>query len=228
MKSAHFGPELFKFLRDLKRHNDRAWFDRNRERYERDVKAPLLRFIVDFAEPLSRISPHMLADPRPMGGSMFRIYRDTRFSKDKSPYKTHAAAQFRHRAGKDVHAPGFYMHLEPGEVFVGAGIWHPDSPTLALIRRALVARGADWRKAVSSRAFKKECSLAGDVLARPPRGFAPEHPMIAEIKRKDFIAIAQWSERDALRPGFMDKLAGFCRTTAPMMRFLAKASKLEF
>jgi uncharacterized protein (TIGR02453 family) len=126
MKTAHFGPGLFEFLRDLARHNDRAWFQANQRRYEAEVKAPMLRFIEDFGAPLKRISAQFLADPRPVGGALFRIHRDTRFSTDKSPYKTNAAAHFRHREGsRDVHAPGFYLHLEPSGSMEGAACGIP-------------------------------------------------------------------------------------------------------
>jgi uncharacterized protein (TIGR02453 family) len=225
--ATHFEPALFTFLRDLKSHNDREWFARNRERYERDVRLPMLAFIADFAGPLSRISPHVVADPRPMGGSMFRIHRDTRFSKDKTPYKTHAAAWFRHRGGRLGRGPGFYLHLEPGRVFGGAGIWHPEPPTLQQLRTAVARRGPDWKKAVGG-AFRRSCTLEGDALVRPPRGFPPDHPLIEDIKRKDFTAITEWSEKDALSPRFMAQLASFCRTTTPFMRFLAKAVDLGF
>lgn len=227
MPPAHFGPELFAFLRELKQNNNREWFARNRERYERDVRQPLVRFVADFAKPLARITPELLADPRPAGGSIFRIHRDTRFAKDKSPYKIHAAAQFRHRAGKDVHAPGFYLHLEPGRVFGGAGIWHPEPQTLQLLRTAVQSRGGEWKQAVSGRAFRSACTLEGDVLTRPPRGFPKDHPLIEDIKRKDFIAVTPWREQDAVSPRFLAEFAAFCRTTAPLMRFLAKALRLR-
>jgi uncharacterized protein (TIGR02453 family) len=227
MPSAPFGPELFQFLRELKAHNDRDWFAKNRDRYERDVRQPLLRFIADFAGPLARVSRHVVADPRPVGGSMFRIHRDTRFAKDKSPYKTHAAAWFRHRGGKHDRGPGFYLHLEPGRVFGGAGIWHPEPPTLARLRNAVAKRGAEWKKALGG-PFRRTCTLEGDSLLRPPRGFPPDHPLIDDIKRKDFTAITTWSEKDALSPRFMAQLTSFCRITTPFMRFLAKALDLEF
>src|SRR5262245_52215352 len=195
MATRYFGPALFGFLRELKLHNERAWFQQNRERYEREVRGPLLGFVRDFAAPLARITAQLVADPRPVGGSLFRIHRDTRFSKDKTPYKTQAAAQSRHRERRDVHAPCFRLHLEPGRVFGGAGIWHPDPAALARIRRALAGRGADWKKAVGGRAFMRGCTLEGDFLSRPPRGFAPDHPLIEDIKRKDFIAVRRWSER---------------------------------
>src|SRR5262249_17068758 len=103
----YFTPRLFAFLRELKANNSREWFQANKARYVEDVQQPMLRFIADFAAPLARISRNLEADPRPVGGSMFRIHRDTRFARDKSPYKTHLAAHFRHRATtKDVHGPG--------------------------------------------------------------------------------------------------------------------------
>lgn len=102
-------PKLFSFFRDLKKNNDRDWFEANRARYERDVREPLLAFTDAFAEPLYKISPHFRAEPKKVGGSLFRIFRDVRFSKDKSPYKTHAGVHFRHERARDVHAPGFYL-----------------------------------------------------------------------------------------------------------------------
>ncbi len=221
--ASHFGPELFRFLKDLRAHNEREWFAANKVRYERDVRDPLLAFISDVGGPLSRISGQIVADPRPVGGSLFRIYRDTRFSKDKSPYKTHAAAQFRHRAGKDVHAPGFYLHLEPGQVFMGAGIWHPDPDALRGIRNAIARKPGDWKRVVGGAAFRRSCVLEGEVAKRPPRGVAPEHPLIADICRKDFIAVARSSEKDALEPHFIDRFVSFCRAAAPLNAFLSKA-----
>ena len=130
----HFRPHLFKFLKDLESNNNRDWFQANKARYEDQIKEPALQFISDFGPLLRKVSPHFRADPRPNGGSLFRIYRDVRFAKDKRPYKTHTGIQFRHEAGRDAHAPGFYLHLESGRVFVGAGIWHPDSTSLRKIQ----------------------------------------------------------------------------------------------
>jgi hypothetical protein len=115
-----FTADLFGFLEDLKRHNDRAWFSKNKERYLDVVQEPAIEFVRAFAPSLARISPQFVPEDRPVGGSLFRIYRDVRFSKDKSPYKTHVGISFRHRNGKDVQAPGYYLHLEPGQVFVAA------------------------------------------------------------------------------------------------------------
>jgi uncharacterized protein (TIGR02453 family) len=225
--TVHFSPELFDFLRALKRHNERDWFQRNKTRYEQHVRQPLLQFIVDFAPYLGGISVHFVADPRPVGGSMFRIHRDTRFARDKSPYKTAAAAQFRHAAGRDVHAPGFYLHLEPGEVFAGAGLWHPDGQALALVRQAIADDPAAWTRAVRG-SFGKRCTFGGDALKRPPRGFDPQHPLIEEIKRKDFVALHPLSEDQVCAPGFVRRFARACETMAPLVAFVTRALGLPF
>ncbi|MGD8321387.1 MAG: TIGR02453 family protein, partial [Gemmatimonadota bacterium] len=130
----YFTRETFAFLEELADNNERAWFGANKGRYEDHVKVPALRFIQDFAPHLARISAHFTAGPR----SLFRIHRDVRFSRDKSPYKTHLGIQFRHDAGRNVHAPGYYFHVEPGEVFVALGLWHPDGPATRKIREAMV------------------------------------------------------------------------------------------
>jgi uncharacterized protein (TIGR02453 family) len=224
----HFTPALFRFLRDLKRHNDRHWFVANKSRFERDARDPLLRFIADAARPLLRITPHVVADPRPVGGSMFRIHRDIRFGKDKTPYKTHVAAHFRHAAGRNVHAPGFYLHLEPGNTYFGAGIWHPDAEALLTIRRALVENAALWKRIMTHRGFRASCWFDGDVAARVPAGFNPGHPLIEDIKRKDFTVIADVAERDASRTGFLAQFIRFCHVTSGLNEFLARALCLDW
>jgi len=188
----------------------------------------MLRFISDFGPHLSRISSHFVADPRPQGGSMFRIYRDIRFSKDKRPYKTFASAQFRHERGKDVHAPGFYVHLGADEVFAGSGIWHPDGVSLAKIRNAIVEQPARWKRILSAKKFRETMHLSGESLKRAPRGFDPEHPLIEELKRKDFIAVADLDEKTACAPGFIDNYAKICRASAPFVRFLTEALELDW
>jgi uncharacterized protein (TIGR02453 family) len=221
-------PSLFRFFRELKRNNDRDWFRENKSRYENDVKDPCLQFIADFAAPLRKISPHFRADPRPVGGSLFRIHRDTRFSKDKTPYKTAAGIHFRHERAKDAHAPGFYLHLGPGEVFVGAGIWHPDGKALGRIRDAIVDDPAAWKRITGSRKLRDGWDLAGDSLKRPPRGYDPEHPLVDDLRRKDFIVVASLTEKEACAPDFPERFATKCRDAAPLVRFVAQALELGF
>ena len=217
-------PALLAFMRELRDNNERDWFKANKQRYEAAVQEPALAFISAFAPRLREISPHFVADPRPVGGSLFRIYRDTRFGKDKTPHKTYTGIQFRHQLGKDVHAPGFYLHLEPGSVFVGAGIWRPDSATLNLIREAIVAAPERWSRAAQKTVAEGVFRLEGETLMRPPAGYDPEHRLIADLKRKDFIAVAKLNEKTVSSPRFPDKLADLLQTATPLMRFLCKAT----
>ncbi|MFC1889346.1 DUF2461 domain-containing protein, partial [Thermodesulfobacteriota bacterium] len=167
----YFTKETFAFLRELAANNNREWFRENKPRYVSQVRDPATLFIEDFGEHLKGISWHFVADPRPVGGSLFRIYRDTRFSRDKSPYKTHTGIQFRHVRGKDVHAPGFYLHLEPRNVFAGIGIWHPDSAALAGIRNAICDAPSAWKRVVNGKAFRKVFEMDGESLIRAPKGY---------------------------------------------------------
>jgi len=225
---AYFSPNTFRFLRELKANNRREWFLDNKQRYESEVRDPMLEFIAAFAPRLKAISRKYVADPRPNGGSMFRIYRDTRFSADKSPYKTHLAAHFTHAMGRDVHSPGFYLHLAPGDVFVAGGIWRPDADTALKIRNAIATQPKKWKAAIGSPKLKAKCSLDGEVLKRPPAGFAADHPMIEELKRKDFIASASFDEADACSPRFIDRFSDICEITAPLTRFLTIALELPW
>ena len=218
------GPNVFKFLRQLARNNERVWFNANKDRYVADVRDPLLAFITAFAPELAKIDPRMVADPSPVGGSLFRIYRDTRFAKDKSPYKTHAGMFFQAPVGRDVTAPGFYLHLEPGRVFAAAGIWHPQPDALKQIRDAIAKRPERWKRA--SRA--KGCPLDdGERLSRPPRGYDPEHPFLEDLKRKSFTTTTELGEKDACAPGFIGAYAAACRRALPLMAFLGEAVGLD-
>lgn len=228
MVEPHFTPHLFRFLRDLKKNNERDWFLAHKKRYEEHVRDPMCRFVEELAPELRRISRHYVADPRPVGGSLFRIQRDTRFSPDKTPYKTHAAIQLRHAQGRDVHAPGFYLHLEPGSVFAGGGLWHPDGATLAQVRSALVAHPERWKKALSARSFRALLTIEGEKLSRPPRGYDPEHPLIEDIKRKDFVCLSTLSEEDACTAGFLEKFIQVCSAAAPFMEFLTVSVGLSW
>ncbi|MBU8871757.1 MAG: DUF2461 domain-containing protein [Gemmatimonadales bacterium] len=223
MSQRHFTPALFRFLRELAAENTRDWFNANKDRYIRDLKEPSLNFIVDFGLPLQKISPHFRADPRPVGGSLFRIYRDVRFSKDKSPYKTHAGLHFRHEAGKTAYTPGFYLHLEPGQSFVGVGIWRPDNPTLKMIRDAIVADPAAWKKAIGGKTFTRRYRVTGDSLKRPPKGYDPDHPLIEILKLKDFTALAPITQKEITAAGFIDEFADLCQAGGPLVRFICRA-----
>jgi len=220
--------ELFIFLSELKENNNRVWFQDNKERYENDVKDPLLTFIAAFAERTPEISTSIMAIPRISGGSLFRIYRDMRFSKDKTPYKTGAGIHFRHKRGKDVHAPGYYLHLEPGDVFAGCGIWKPNTETVTKIRTKIATHPDQWLNIVQEKKFKKTFTMGGDSLKRPPKGFDPDHPLIEDLKRKDYLASIVLNEKIVGEPDFLDYYVELCKTAAPFMEFLTKAVGLDW
>ncbi len=226
--TGHFTPDLFRFLTRLKRNNRRDWFETHKAEYLEHVRDPMLAFIADFAPRLARISPHFVADPSPVGGSMFRIYRDVRFSKDKRPYKTAATARFQHERGRDVHTPGWYLHLEPGAVYVGSGIWHPDGPALTRIRQAIVADTAAWKKVRTHRTLRTVHEFSGESLRRPPRGFDPAHPFVEDLMRKDIVTFATLNEKAACAPDFVGRFAELCRGSAPLVRFLCGALEVPF
>lgn len=218
-----FDPSLFRFLRQLKRNNNRDWFTKNKARYEDEVLFPALAFVTAFARPLAGKAPHLQATPKRVGGSVMRVYRDVRFSKDKSPYKTNVGIHFRHEAGKDVHAPGFYVHLAPDECFLGAGMWHPDSQSLARIRLALDEHSKAWKQAIGGKKFRQTWALAGESLKRPPRDWPADHPMIDDLKRKDFIAVRAFDEADACTAGFIRFAETSLSAASPLMKFLCSA-----
>ena len=223
-RPTYFTDRTLGFLAELKRNNDREWFTANKSRYETDVLDPALAFIDALYEPLARVAPRFTAVPKRTGGSLMRVYRDTRFSRDKTPYKTNIGIQFRHELGRDVHAPGFYVHIESGSAFIGAGMWRPASEPLKAIRERIAARPAEWLRATSDARFRRHFELRGETLTRPPRGFDKDHPQVEDIKRKDFIAVRDLDAADVLKTGFPRKVIASIEAAEPFMRFLCKAT----
>lgn len=224
MASGYFSKATFDFLSDLKENNDRDWFAENKDRYEADVKAPALEVISEFGPLMAELSPHFRATPR----SLYRLHRDVRFSRDKRPFKTHAGLHFRHQAAKDAYAPGFYVHVEPKNVFVGMGVWHPPSPALRAIREEIVEDPDGWRDASSGAGFTGTYELAGERLKRGPKGFDVEHPLIEDLKRKDFIGVAPRSQAFATSADLPSRLAELFADGVPFMRYLCKALDVPF
>lgn len=221
--------DYFDFFKELKANNNREWFNDNKPRFRASVQEPLAAFVEAMAPKLKKISKHVVADPRLNGGSVFRIYKDVRFSKDKSPYKTHGGVQFRHALGKDAHAPGFYVHLDPQEIFYGGGVWAPPSPNLLKIREAISGKSKAWVKATSGAAFEKRFGdLRGAALKRPPRGFDAEDPMIEDIKRKSFFAMHEGKPAQTKKAAFADDVAAAFTDVKPLMKFLCDAVGAPF
>ncbi|MGC2241645.1 MAG: DUF2461 domain-containing protein [Acidimicrobiia bacterium] len=224
----YFQPGIFRFLNDLAANNNREWFDANRERYIETIQEPALAFIADFAPRLEKISPHFRADAKVQGGSLFRIYRDTRFSADKTPYKTNTGVHFRHERYKDAHAPGYYVHIQPGECFMGVGLWRPETKVAHQIRRRIATNPAAWRKAAHGKRFADVYQLDGDTLKRPPKGFEPDDPLIDDLKRKDFIGSKRLTQRQVTSADFLDLVESDFRRATLFMEFLCAAVDVEF
>ncbi|HXC49599.1 MAG TPA: DUF2461 domain-containing protein [Candidatus Limnocylindrales bacterium] len=221
---AGFPKDFLAFFRELAKNNERTWFAANKQRYLDSIQAPLRSFVIAMDVPLGRFADCFVADTR----SIFRIYNDMRFHEAK-PYKEHAACQFRHEAGKDAHAPGFYVHFEPKEVFFGGGIWRPPGPQLRQVREAIAADPERWNSITRAPAFRRRFgAVEGDSLKRPPQGFDPDHPAIEDLKRTSFFAV-QTVKPDVIQSkDFVREVAKSFEALAPFMEFLTEAVELPF
>ena len=228
MARSYFSPATFRFLRALDRNNNRNWFQAHKDTYERDVREPFLALITDLQTPLAKISPHYRADPRKNGGSLFRIYRDTRFSGDKDPYKPWAGARLFHERRHEIPAPSFYVQIQPGDCFAGGGMWQPEPDALKRIRSFLADNPAAWKRATQSKTFRDHFELWGESLTRPPRGFDPAHELIDDLKRKSFAAGEGFDEKLACSDELLPWLVATYKRIAPMIDYLCAAQELEF
>jgi uncharacterized protein (TIGR02453 family) len=227
----HFTPDVFKFLKELEAHNEKAWWEVNKERYIETIREPALDFIEDFGDRLSAISPHFVADRRVNGGSLMRPYRDMRFSSDKTPYKTNVGIQFRHEQGKDVHAPGFYIHLEPGECFLGVGLWRPEAKVARKIRERINDDPAGWGDAAHSRAFTSEWAIGDeddDRLKRVPKEFDEDHPYPDDLRMKSFTAGKRITQKAVTSATFGEDTLKSFKVAAPYTRFLCESIGVPF
>ncbi|WP_419482432.1 DUF2461 domain-containing protein [Dokdonella sp.] len=228
MTSPYFTPATFAFFRTLAAHNTRAWFDAHRSHYETQVREPYLRLIRDLQPALAAISPHYRADPRRQGGSLYRIYRDTRYRRDKSPYKTWQAARFAHERRGEVEAPAFYLHIAADECLFGAGFWHPSSPTLRRFRDFVVDNPATWQRITRAPAFTRRYEFVGDSLKRAPQGQDPAHPLIGDLKRKDWVVSRPFDASLACSDALLPWIEESMRDTAPLVDYLCAALDLPF
>ena len=231
MGKKYFTPATFKFLTELEHNNEKIWWEANKERYITVIREPALDFINDFDPQIKRISPHFVADSRTVGGSLMRPYRDVRFSNDKTPYKTNVGIQFRHEAGKDVHAPGFYLHIEPGSCFAGAGMWHPEAKVAKQIRHAINDDPEAWKKATKTKAFTDVWTTEQDedeYLKRVPKEFEPNHPYPDDLRLKSFIAGAKLTQKQVTSDGFADELGKMFKKGSALTEFLSNATGVAY
>jgi len=231
LPNKYFTAATFAFLRELEENNEKTWWDANKNRYQTVVRDPALDFINDFGNRLKAISKHFVADSRTVGGSLMRPYRDTRFSADKTPYKTNVGIQFRHETGKDIHAPGFYLHLEPQACFAGVGLWHPETSVARQIRQAINDDATGWSKATKTESFTESWSLTpdeGDTLKRVPPEYARDHPHADDLRMKSFVAGARLTQRQVTSAGFDEDLASLYARARVFTSFLCDAVGVPF
>lgn len=222
-----FSPASFDFLNELSVNNEREWFKANQTRYEQQVRTPALQFIEAMQPSILALSPRLTAVPKKVGGSMMRPQRDSRFSKDKTPYKTNVGIQFRHFQGKDVHAPGLYLHIANDGCFLGAGIWHPESKALNAIRSCIDENPNGYKKALKA-LTQAGFNMEGSQLIRPPKGYDKTHPMLDELKRKDFIAIKPISIEQVCAADFGEMCITEFEHCQQLMRYLCFALDLDY
>lgn len=231
MARKYFGRAAFDFLKELEANNNKQWWESNKDRYIAVIREPALDFIDDFGKRLETLSSHYVADTRTNGGSLMRPYRDVRFSNDKTPYKTNIGIHFRHEGGKDVHAPGFYLHLEPSACFAGVGLWNPEPKVAREIRRAISDDPVAWRKATKSKSFADCWSIEHNdetTLKRIPKELDQNHPFPDDLRLKSFTAGSRLSQRMVTSEGFDGELARLFKNASAYMRFLSQAIGVDY
>lgn len=230
-RQTYFTPAVFKFLRELEDNNNRPWFEDNKDRYIKVIREPAKEFIADFAPRLTNISDHFVADTRTNGGSLMRPYRDTRFGTDKTPYKTNVGIQFRHEMGKDVHAPGFYLHLEPGSCWAGVGLWNPEAKVARKIRDRIFSDPDGWKKATKTKAFSDSWTISHDdaeMLKRVPKEYGDDFVYSDDVRKKSFTAGAKLTQRLVTSSAFDDELAKLFSRASDYNRFLCESVGLPY
>ena len=227
--STYFSDASFKFLRGLARHNEREWFLAHKADYEAHVREPFQRLLTDLQPGLLAVSEHYRSEPKGNGGSLFRIHRDTRFSNDKAPYKNWQGARLFHARSKQVEAPAFYLHLQPGHCFIAAGVWHPQPETLRRIRHFIVENPGSWKAAAHAKAFRKRFDLDDDeMLTRMPRGFPADFEFADDLRRRNFAAFRPIDDATMTGPRLRKTLEGDMAALAPFVDYLCAALDLEF
>ena len=217
-KFSGFPPEALTFLANLRRHNNRPWFQAHKETYERAVRAPMIELIFSIQEAFRRFAPEMVADPRV---SLYRIYRDTRFNRDKSPYKTQAAAVFPVRGLPKNSGPGLYFHVSPDEVLIGGGIYMPEPPLLRAVREQIAAFPRQFRSLVEGKRFRQAFEgLEGERLKSMPKGFSADHPAAAYLRYKQFLFGQVYPPRLATSHRLLPTILDCFREGMPLVRFL--------
>jgi uncharacterized protein (TIGR02453 family) len=223
-----FTHKTIRFLEHLADNNNRPWFNENKHRYEEHIREPALSFIEEMEPHIKKVSPHFTAIAKKTGGSLMRIYRDTRFANDKTPYKTNISFHFRHEASKDAHSPCFYVNISPHSTYAAAGIWHPGGPSLGMIREMISDNPVSWQNILSSPRFKRQFTLSPKALKTYPRGYAKDHPLIHDLRRTEYIGFHPLTVEDALSPNLAKIATKQFKTATPFVEYLCIALGLSF
>jgi uncharacterized protein (TIGR02453 family) len=215
---AGFSPEMVKFFRSLKRNNRREWFQPRKHLFDQHVKAPMLDLAGAINTELAKFAPEYVTEPK---SAIFRIYRDTRFSADKTPYKTHIAASFSRRGGERLGTGGFYLSISHDAIEVAAGIWHPDRDVMLLVRNHIAETHEELRRLLANKKARKLAGeLKGDALSRSPKGFDPAHPAAEFIKMKDWVLEVKLDANLATTPELHNAIVERFRAMAPLLGYL--------
>jgi len=227
--TTYFTDKTFKFLRGLARHNDRAWFLAHKADYETHVRTPFQHLLTDLQPILAGVSTHFRSDPKTVGGSLFRIQRDTRFANDKTPYKTGQGARLAHARGRQLEAPVFYLHLQPGHCFIGAGLWHVEPAVQRRVRQFIVDNPGSWKQAAHAPAFRKRFDLDdAEMLVRVPKGYPEDFPFADDLRRRNFVAERPIEDSTMLGPRLRQVLASDLAALGPFIDYLCASLDLEF
>ncbi|PJJ98126.1 TIGR02453 family protein [Lysobacteraceae bacterium NML75-0749] len=225
----YFTQQSLAFLHKLAANNRREWFQAHKDDYQRHVREPFQQLLADLIVPLAAISPHFRADPKPVGGSLFRIYRDTRYASDKSPYKPWQGAQLFHERRRQVTAPAFYLHLEPGESFIGAGLWHPPTEVQRHIRQFIFENPESWARAAHAPTLRENFqSYSDDMLKRPPAGFPADFRFIDDLRQRSFVLSRALDDAQMTSADLLETVVHNLEQLAPFVDYLCAALDLEF
>lgn len=226
--SAYFGDATFRFLRALALNNERPWFNAHKDDYVAHVRTPFQRLLVDLQPVLAAISPYYRADPRPVGGSLYRIQRDTRRYADKSPYKCWQGAELFYER-RHTEAPAFFIHLQDDASFIAAGLWYPAPSTMRRVRQFIVDNPAGWRAAAHTDDFHSRFTLDDrEKLARGPRGFPPDFEFAEDLRRKNLLALRRIDNAAMTDGSLLGRVEDDLLGLAPFVDYLCAALDLEF
>ncbi len=227
--STYFTANSLKFLRGLARHNEREWFLAHKANYEKHVRAPFQRLLTDLQPAVAAISPHYRSEPKTVGGSMFRIQRDTRFASDKAPYKPWQGARIYHERRKQVAAPSFYLHLQPGASFIGAGLWHPETHTQRRVRQFIFDNPGAWARVAHDKKLRQRFDLASsDMLVRPPPGFPADFAYIDDLRHRNFALTTALDDDQVTSAALLKTIEKDLVRLSPFVDYLCAALDLEF